>query len=137
MLDRSRMYRWRSHTGEAELEIEAPSEEAVFRVALAALCELLAEDEAAGPPITREVTVHARDRPSLLADWLAELAFLAETESFVPDSVEALELGDGWLRATVSGHRANPPHLVKAVTYHGLSLAPRGGSWYATVVLDV
>jgi protein archease len=131
------MYRWLSHTGEAELEIEAPSEEAVFREALAALRDLLAEGEATGPPVARDVAVQARDRPSLLADWLAELAFLSETERFVPDRVEALELGDAWLSATVSGHRGNPPHLVKAVTYHGLSLAPQRGGWHATVVLDV
>ena len=131
------MYRWLSHTGEAELEIEAPSEEAVFREALAALRDLLADGEATGPPVARDVAVQARDRPSLLADWLAELAFLSETEGFVPDRVEALELGDSWLRATVSGHRGNPPHLVKAVTYHGLSLAPKGRGWHATVVLDV
>jgi protein archease len=131
------MYRWLSHTGEAELEIEAPSEEAVFREALSALRDLLAEGETAGPPVTRDVTVQARDRPSLLADWLAELAFLSETEGFVPDRVETLELGDAWLSATVSGHCGNPPHLVKAVTYHGLSLAPQRGGWHATVVLDV
>jgi protein archease len=131
------MYRWRSHTGEAELEIEAPSEEAVFREALSALRDLLAEGEAAGRSVTRDVTVQARDRPSLLADWLAELAFLAETEGFVPGRIEALELGHAWLRATVSGHRGSPPHLVKAVTYHGLSLTPHGRGWHATVVLDV
>ncbi len=47
------------------------------------------------------MTVDAADRPALLAEWLAELAFLAETEGFVADRVETLELeeraaaGDG------------------------------------------
>ena len=134
------MYRWLNHTGEAELEIEAASEEDVFRQAAAALRELLGADgggEQAGAFLTRQVTVDAADRPALLAEWLAELAFLAETEGFVPDRVEALELERARLRATVAGRLGSPPHLVKAVTYHGLSLAPYGEGWRARVVLDV
>ena len=51
------MYRWLNHIGEAELEIEAASEEDVFRQAAAALRELLGADgggEQAG------VSSHAR-----------------------------------------------------------------------------
>jgi SHS2 domain-containing protein len=134
------MYRWLNHTGEAALAIEAASEEEVFREALAGLRELLAGGEDAPPaaePLTRRVAVEAADRPALLAEWLGELAFLAETEGFVPDRVEALELGRNRLRATISGHPGSPPHLVKAVTYHGLTLARAGRGWRATVVLDV
>jgi SHS2 domain-containing protein len=134
------MHRWLNHTGEAELEIEAASEEDVFREAAAALRELLVEGgdgEPAGVPLTREVAVDAADRPALLAEWLAELAFLAETEGFVPTRVETLELEGEQLRATVTGRRGRPPHLVKAVTYHELSLARQATGWRATVVLDV
>jgi hypothetical protein len=38
----------------------------------------------------------------------------------------------------VGGYRADPPHLVKAVTYHRLAFAPAAaGGYEATVVLDV
>ena len=130
------MYRWLSHTGEAELAIEAATQEDVFREAAAGLRELLAAG-GDGEPSTRSVTVDAADRAALLAEWLGELAFLAETEGFVADRVEALELEEARLRATVSGRIGSPPHLVKAVTYHGLSLAAHGAGWRATVVLDV
>jgi hypothetical protein len=36
-------YRWAEHTAEVELEIEAPTEEAVFTEALHALAELLGD----------------------------------------------------------------------------------------------
>jgi SHS2 domain-containing protein len=130
------MYRWLNHTGEAQLAIEAATQEDVFREAAAGLRELLAAG-GGGKPSTRSVTVTAGDRAALLAEWLGELAFLAETEGFVPDRVDVLELEAGRLRATVAGRRGSPPHLVKAVTYHGLSLAPYGEGWRATVVLDV
>jgi SHS2 domain-containing protein len=134
------MYRWLNHTGEAALAIEAETEEDVFREALAGLRELLVGEgdaAAAGEPLTRCVTLEAADRPALLADWLGELAFLAETEGLVPDRVEAIELEETRLRAHVAGHAGSLSHLVKAVTYHGLTLARAGAGWRATVVLDV
>src|SRR6266511_3452858 len=77
------MYRWVEHTGELELEVEAESEEGVFAEALAAFAELL-DGEAAGMPLTRRLRVEGRDRAILLADWLQELVFLAETLWEIP-----------------------------------------------------
>jgi SHS2 domain-containing protein len=133
------VYRWVDHTAELELRIEAESERAVFEQALAALAELLAERTEPGgdEPARFEIDASAPDRATLLAEWLSELVYLAETEGFLPARVERFELGGDSLEATVAGQRANPPQLVKAETYHRLALEQRGGSWHATVVLDV
>ncbi len=130
------MYRWVDHTSEVELEVEAASEREVFEEALRALGELLAE-EPRGAVRRRVVDVAAADLPTLLADWLGELVFLAEVEGFVPERASELRLADGRLRATVAGRRARPRHLVKAVTLNDLELAPREGGWHGRVVLDV
>jgi SHS2 domain-containing protein len=130
------VYTWVEHTGELELAIEAKSEVAVFAEALAALGELLGE-EVGDQPAFHEVELRADDRPALLAEWLSELVFLAESEDFVPGRVVSIALEGNRLRATVEGLRDAPRHLVKAITYHGLSLARVGGVWKATVVLDV
>jgi SHS2 domain-containing protein len=71
------------------------------------------------------------------AAWLEELVFLAETEGFVPETLESLELGELELRARIRGWPGEAPHLVKAVTYHRLELGRSNGSWRARVVLDV
>ena len=133
------MYRWVDHTAELELHVEAPTEKGIFSESLVALGELLGErsSDEDGEPVSHEVTASAPDLPALLAEWLSELAFLAETEGFVPEAVAALKLSDDELEATVSGRRGSPPPLVKAVTYHRLEMAERGGAWRATVVLDV
>jgi SHS2 domain-containing protein len=132
-------YGWGEHVGELALWIEAASEEDVFAEALAALADLLAGDGSVGgsPAEWREVAADGADRAVLLADWIEQLAFLAETEGFVPDAVDELVLAPGALRATVGGHRGAPPHLVKAVTYHGLRFERRGSGWRAEAVLDV
>jgi SHS2 domain-containing protein len=130
------VYRWVDHTSEVELEIEAASEREVFEEALAALTELLAE-EPFGAARRRVIDVAAADRATLLADWLGELVFLAEAESFLAERVVALDLEDARVVATLEGRTAAPRHLVKAVTYHRLALAEEHGVWRARVVLDV
>lgn len=65
-------YRWAEHTAEVELEIEAPTEEAVFTAALHALAELLG-DGARGDRVSCAVAVTGPERAVLLAQWLDEL----------------------------------------------------------------
>jgi SHS2 domain-containing protein len=129
-------YRWVEHTGELEVEIVAPDEESVFTEGFEAMRELLAT-EAHGEAVSRKVELAGRDRAALLADWLAELAILAETEGLVPERVSDFQLGDGGLRASVSGREGAPAHLVKGATYHRLAFEPSDRGWFARVVLDV
>ena len=77
------------------------------------------------------------DRAALLAAWIEELVFLAETEEFVPERLAEIELAPGMLRAGVEGRRAEPRHLVKSVTYHRLEFRRGDAGWVARVVLDV
>ena len=131
------MHRWIEHTGELELELSAPSEEAVFVDAMEALSELLDEGGDAEPTDRRRVSVSAPERALLLAEWLGELIYRAETEGFVARRVADVSLAPDHLEATVEGRPGRPAHLVKAVTYHELRFARDGDGWRAHVVLDV
>jgi SHS2 domain-containing protein len=82
------------------------------------------------------VRLEAGDDAVLLADWIGELEFLAETAGLYPREAD-LDVAGGRLEATVRGTTGDPPHVVKAVTYHRLALERRDGGWHATVVLDV
>src|SRR3954464_753882 len=88
-------HRWIEHTAELQLELHARSEAAIFRQAVLALRELLEEDAGAatGDRVERQVEAEATDRGALLAEWLAELVFLAETEGLVPDEARDLVVG--------------------------------------------
>jgi SHS2 domain-containing protein len=129
-------FRWGEHVGELELHVEAGDEEGVFKEAVRALNELHGND-ATGPPETHAIAAEANDRAGLWAAWLEEINFLAESEGLVPTSVDDLILEPTTVRGTISGYKANPPHLVKAVTYHRLSFEPCESGWRATAVLDV
>jgi SHS2 domain-containing protein len=130
------VFRWVEHTSELELEIEAPSEAAVFEEALIAFAELAGDG--GGDAMTHELEVEAEESSMLLVEWLSELVYLSEAERFVPARIASLELADGRLRATLEGHRGEPRHLVKAVTLHRLALRQDDkAGWHARVVLDV
>jgi len=130
------VYRWLDHTSEAELWIEDESPKAVLGEAAIALGDLLGERK--GEPLTRRVSVGASDLPTLLAEWLGELVYLAETDGFVPERVIEMDLSDSSVEALVAGQRTAPQTLVKGVTYHRLELEQDDdGAWHARVVLDV
>jgi SHS2 domain-containing protein len=131
-------HRWIEHTAELQLELHARSEAAIFGQAVHALRELLEDEEPAeGPRVERTVEAEATDRGALLAEWLAELVFLAETEGLVPDEARNLVVGEDSVTATVVGRTSEPRHLVKAVTYHDLELHRDRDGWRGNVVLDV
>jgi SHS2 domain-containing protein len=127
-------YRFADHTAELELELEADSAEGVLEDALRAFAELVGTGD--GEPVERRVVVEAGDRPALLAAWLDELVYLAETEGLVPESAE-LSLRGLRVNAIVRGRQGEARPLVKAVTLHRLRFRAEGGVWRGRVVLDV
>jgi len=128
------MYRFVDHTAELEVELEAESAEGVLEEALRAFVELVGTGE--GEVVERRLVVAAADLPALLAAWLEELVYLAETEGLVPDSAD-LSLSGLELSALLRGRLGEPRPLVKAVTLHRLRLRADNGLWRGRVVLDV
>jgi len=128
------MYRFVEHTAELEVELQADSAEGVLEEALRAFGELAGP--ARGEPVERRVDLQATDLPALLAAWLDELVFLAETESLVPESADVAVSGTR-VKGLVHGRRGEARPLVKAVTLHRLRFGRQDGAWRGRVVLDV
>jgi len=128
------MYRFVEHTAELELEFEAGTPEGVFEEARRAFEELAGTG--GGEIVERPVALDARDLPALLAAWLDELVFLADTEGLVAESA-TLALEGTRLSGTVRGRRGEPRPLVKGVTLHRLRFAQENAVWCGRVVLDV
>jgi SHS2 domain-containing protein len=130
-------YRWVDHTAELELEIRAHTEAGVFTQALRAFIELVGDGHHASNQAREIGLTGSDDRAVLLARWLDELEFLAETEDLVPDGIQDMTVDAHGLRATVDGHTGRPRSVVKGVTYHRLAFEHRPDGYRATVVLDV
>jgi SHS2 domain-containing protein len=130
-------YRFLDHTAELILELDAPTREGVLAEATAAMGELLGAEGETHAAMTRAIRVTAPDDAALLAAWIEELVFLAETEGLVPARAEGIVVEEGVATGLVRGARGTPPHLVKAVTYNELELRPQGEGWVGRAVLDV
>jgi SHS2 domain-containing protein len=128
------MYRFVEHTAELELELEAGSAEEILVEALRAFSELAGHGR--GDLLEREVEVEAADLPALLAAWLDELLFVAETEHLLPDEAE-VSVSGARARGVIRGRRGDARPLVKGVTLHRLRLRQENGRWRGRVVLDV
>jgi SHS2 domain-containing protein len=131
-------------------EVADHASEVQLRLRAGSLGELLAEAGRAlaviqlggtARPATgpwRQIEVSSPDRASLLADWLNELVFLAETERWVATDF-GIELADERsVRARVRGVDVESvPGLVKAATLHGLRMEDVPGGMEGEVILDV
>jgi SHS2 domain-containing protein len=127
------------HTSEVELHLHAPSLAALFIEAGQAVAELmLAEGEQAAATVVAEVEVNAPDRAALLAAWIDELVFCAETRKAVFVGFAIRRIDECVVAARIRG--IPEPVIktaVKAATFHDLRVEQRDGGWVATVVLDV
>jgi SHS2 domain-containing protein len=127
------------HTGEIELHLEAPDLATLFEEAARALADIMAED-ASGPTtgMPERVELTAKDRESLLVDWLNELVYRADVQKHVYADVKVLRADDQRIEATLHGREPSSPRTaVKAATWHRLRVRETARGLEATVVLDV
>jgi SHS2 domain-containing protein len=127
------------HTSELRVRLSAGSLAELLAEAGRALAEIQlrgANPTAGGD--WRPVEVSARDPAGLLADWLNELIFLAETERWVAMEFDVELAGRCTLRGRARGVAlGQAPGLVKAATLHGLRVDDAPGGLTGEVILDV
>ena len=102
------------------------------------VCELEHVEERARYPLAGE----ADDVEILLVEWLNELVYLFEGEGVVCRRFVFPLWSETRFRAHAFGEPADPKRheprdLVKAATYHGLSVAQLTDGYEARVILDV
>lgn len=73
---------------------------------------MLLGDGSHGRSVSCELAVSGSERAVLLAQWLDELVYRAETEGLVPDDVQRISLGERSLMrsyAVITAHRVTSP----------------------------
>jgi SHS2 domain-containing protein len=139
--------RFEDHVGELALTVEAGSLEELFVEAARVVSRECGETQDAPGP-WEKVAFGARDRASLLVDWLNELIGRSEVEGRAYGEVRNLAItgpgpsasGDNPVRleAEIRGRPVLTwESALKAATYHGLELECGGGRCRARVLFDV
>ncbi len=94
------------------------------------------------PREAREVAVEGNDEAALLVNWINELLYLHDLESWLLARAEVGECAPPKLSGRVVGEPFNPSRhprgtLVKAATYHDLSIVRCPDRVTLRMVLDV
>ena len=137
-----RMFETFEHTADIGLIARGRTLAEVFEHAADGLVDLTVDPEGLREDRRRQVTVSAEDREALLLAWLNELLYLLDTERFLPRRSQITDLDDTHLAADLAGGTIDPSRhavrrMIKAATYHRLSLRRVDDLWEARVILDL
>ena len=138
-------YRFLDHTADLGIEVTAVDLPELYVEALRGLTDSLVDLERVSASVSRDVGLESPDLETLFVDWLNEVIVWYETEGLVlSDAKIRLDEGDsGWrLIGSVRGEsydaeRHGLKTLIKAVTYHQLSIEHRREGWRARFILDL
>lgn len=130
------------HTADIGLIARGRTLRELFANAARGLVDLTVDPEGLRETTRMQVTVSAADRDALLVAWLNELLYLLDTRRFLPRQSRITDLSDTTLTAELVGDTVDPGRhavrrMIKAATYHGLSLREVHGLWEARVILDL
>jgi protein archease len=135
-------FRILEHTADIGFEAYGSTLAEVFENAARALAALIADPATAEPVEEVRIEVQGADPPDLLINWLSEILFQHDAERwlFHDFRVESLDdhavLGLAWgEKIDQARHQTNL--MVKAITYHQLSLQQTAGGWRAQVYVDI
>ncbi|MFI7300984.1 archease [Streptomyces sp. NPDC050121] len=128
------------HTGDLRLEAWAPTREECIAEAVRGMVGSFADLPADASGVTRECAVSAEDDGRLLAAVLEEVIYRMDAASELPLGVAVTPAPGGvGLRFTMADSSAATQigAVPKAVSLHGLALAPGSHGWACRVTLDV
>jgi SHS2 domain-containing protein len=132
------------HTGDIAFRAEALDWPGLLDAATAALGAVVLAPSPGEPcHAERAVEVSGADREDVLVAWLGEALFRFEAEGFLARGARVEAAGETGARGVLRGRVLAPgeavDRVVKAVTYHDLSVEAGAGErpWRVTVVLDL
>ena len=125
------------HTADYALQIHAEDLSSLYVLAAKGMNQLTG-GQVGDATIRRRIDVSADDLESLMVTWLEELAFLMEVEGEIYEGFEILSISPTELQAQVTGGQStHVERLIKAVTFHDLSIQRTEEGWKTSIVFDV
>jgi len=127
------------HTADLALRVRGNTLQELFVNAARGMFYLMYEDELPEAAATeRAVQLESLDMETLLVDWLNELLYLADAHQEAFSRVALSELQPTRLKAQVGGSKAaRLKKVIKAATFHGLSIAHSDSGYTVDIIFDV
>jgi len=128
-------------SGDVGLKIYGSTLEELFENAASGLYSLITDISQIKCIEHKTISLSSDNMESLLVQWLNELVFLFDAYNFIGTEF-SVRLENNNFKAIISGGFFDPDInesrlLVKAATYHDLSLKKSGTGLVATVIFDI
>lgn len=128
-------------SGDVGLRVYGKSREDLFENAAAGMFSLITDTSEIKETEQRKIILKIDNCEDTFVQWLNELIFLFDTYGFTGKAFRII-IKDDEFRAEVSGSIFDPEKdqrklLIKAATYHNLSVRETNSLWEATVIFDI
>lgn len=129
-------------SGDAGIRAFGRDLQELFSNAAAGMYSLVTELSGVAETGCIEVSAQGESVEGLLVAWLNELVFRLDAHGFVGKKIAISALSDTGISATLYGEEFDPARheqklLVKAATYHRLSVSQKDDHWEAEVIFDI
>lgn len=130
------------HTADVAYELWGASLPELFESAAMALAETIYDPAKVADTSELAISLSEESVDGLLVLWLQEILFYCDAKGFLFREFSILSCEGGRLEALLRGETLDHSRhvmrsLVKAVTWHGLSVKRKGGRWESRVIFDV
>lgn len=130
------------HTADIGVRARGASLAALFENAAAGFLSVAYDPIAVQGKDSRNLVAEGPDREALLVNWLDEILWLVDGEGWLPSRIQVNQISETRVTGLARGEPRDPSRhllrmIVKAITYHQLSVREQHGSWVAEVYLDI
>jgi SHS2 domain-containing protein len=129
-------------SGDAGIRAYGKTLQELFVNAAAGMYSLITDTAAVREERHMTLDIEGHSLEGLLVSWLNELIFQFDTYGFVGRAIRVEAFHDDRMSARVSGEEFDPERhekrlLVKAATYHRLSIEKKEGQWVTDIIFDI
>jgi len=131
-------YKFLEHKADAKFQAFGKTLEEAFGNAALAMFSLMTDIKKVKGKTEKKIKVHGHDKKALLYNFLEELLFLLDKDSFLLSKIKKIKIIDNKLEAIVVGDKVGNYEThgeVKAVTYNEMEIKEK--PYMLQVVVDM
>lgn len=130
------------HTADVGLLARGTTLAELFENAAAGMMEIAVDPAGVAECGHKRIMAEAPDREALLVNFLQEVLWQVDGEGWLPRRVAVEQIGETGVSAVAFGEPRDPARhmlriIIKAVTYHQLSVRETPEGWRAEVYFDI
>lgn len=134
-------FKFLEHTADVKFQAFGKTLEEAFKNSALALASVMYKPEKIKPELEKKIEISGIDEKSLLYNFLEEFIFLMDSEDFLINKIQKIEIKENKLSAVVLGdNKTNKYEIkgdVKAATYAEMEIKKEKNKVVVQVVLDI